>query len=495
MYLILFLTKLIKSLASEKSYEKDDDDDRSNQDQIPIENTHEINDMDIYDQSNSVSFENEGRSQKTSCCKKIVNKYNYAKKKFGQQSLTIQVSIFLAFFLFFIAVKVTLGVYFMMDVTYQLLDEKINISNINDLAKEVVGEMDVFKNMSQRYIDKDTWLMTGVMSADTVANYPLDWTVISSGIPQFSAVSASQLTSDPGFGGNKVAQSQMTYVLVNNDASNDFTTDQLKRLNILNEIWKKINLVRLGYNFDVNVTSTFYMIQDITNGHQIIATFPGQGITAQTFTNYNFYKQARSDTSQYIAITIQNDPFNSGIPQVIGYCKGFDISGKYTGVVGVLYNSSLMKNLIQPIANKSDSVTFSLYQVTSSGDKLLASTDTANVISGPGNVQTILTLTTSNSNLVLRDVIKGVNGEYLLRDSSPISNSGAVYKAAAINGPYYSVTSQQNYDFRAILLQSNDVLVTFANKMKEDINSKFEIVYILLPFECIVLCIIVGIIM
>ena len=190
----------------------------------------------------------------------------------------------------------------MMDLTYQLLDAKINISNINDLAKEMVGEMDVFKNMSQRYIDKDTWLMTGVLSADSTSNYPLDWTAISSGIPQFSAVPSSQLTSDPGFGGNKVAASQMTYVLVNNDASNDFTTDQLKRLNIINEVWKKINLVRLGYNFDVNVTSTFFMIEDTTNGKQIIATFPGQGITAQAFTNYQFYNQARVDTSKYITV-------------------------------------------------------------------------------------------------------------------------------------------------------------------------------------------------
>ena len=180
---------------------------------------------------------------------------------------------------------------------------------------------------------------------------------------------------------------------------------------------------------------------------------------------------------------------------MVGYCKGFDISGKYKGVVGVLYNSSLMMNLIQPIANKSDNVTFSLYQVTSSEDKLLASTDTANVISGAGDVKSILQLTTLNSNLVLKDVIKDSNNKYTLRDSSSISDSGAAYKAAAINGPYYWNTTQSNYDFRAILLQSNEVLVRFANKMKQDINSEFQLVYILLPFECIILCIIVGIIL
>mmetsp|Transcript_24503 Transcript_24503/g.28179 ORF Transcript_24503/g.28179 Transcript_24503/m.28179 type:complete len:160 (+) Transcript_24503:398-877(+) len=153
-----------------------------------------------------------------------------------------------------------LGVFFMMDlqvfinvkflssalentffssfVTYKLLDEKIDISNLSDLSKEAMGVMDVFKNMSHRFIEKDEWLMMGVMGANSVSEYPLDWTKLPSGIKKFSDVPASELASDPGFNNNKVATNQMTYVLVNNDASNDFTTDQLKRLNILNKIWK-----------------------------------------------------------------------------------------------------------------------------------------------------------------------------------------------------------------------------------------------------------------
>mmetsp|Transcript_24503 Transcript_24503/g.28178 ORF Transcript_24503/g.28178 Transcript_24503/m.28178 type:complete len:225 (+) Transcript_24503:930-1604(+) len=224
------------------------------------------------------------------------------------------------------------------------------------------------------------------------------------------------------------------------------------------------------------------MIKDTTNNHEIITTYPGQGITANSFTSYSFYNTAISDISKYITITIQDDPFKSGIPQVVGYCKGFNISGKYEGVIAIFYNSSLMKNLIEPVAKKSDSVTFVLYQVTSDGDKQLASTDTVNVVEGKGDVKSILKLTTNTTRLVLKDVVLR-DGMYMLRESSSMSDSGAAYKSTGINGPYYKEANYTEYDFRAIFLQSNEVLVKFANKMKEDINSEFSLILYLLPIE------------
>lgn len=204
----------------------------------------------------------------------------------------------------------------MMELTYSM---ERSSSAVTTLSREGMGVMDVFKNMTYRFIEKDEWLMKGVLSASSVSTYPLDWTKLSSGIKKFSDVAAASLTADSNFGGNSVAKSQMTYVLVNNDTTNDFTTDQLKRLNILNNVWKKINLVKLGYNFDVDITSTFFMIKDTTNNKSILATFPGQNATVTNFTDYSFYTKAMADTNSFVTITLQNDPFSTGIPSVLGY--------------------------------------------------------------------------------------------------------------------------------------------------------------------------------
>ena len=102
------------------------------------------------------------------------------------------------------------------------------------------------------------------------------------------------------FGGNMVAQDQMTYVLVDNDTTNEFTEDQLKRMNVLNGVWNKINLVRLGYEFDVDITSTFFMIEETSTNKQIVATFPGQELTVSSFTNYDFYNSAKTAYEDYI---------------------------------------------------------------------------------------------------------------------------------------------------------------------------------------------------
>jgi hypothetical protein len=385
------------------------------------------------------------------------------------------------------------GAFIMMNLTYSI---ERSSSMVENLSKEGMAVMDVFKNMSHRFIEKDEWLMNGVMDSANVANYPLDWTQLSSGIEKFSDVASSELTASNLFGGNSVASTQMTYMPVNNDSTNDFTLDERKRLNILNEVWKKVNLVRLGYEFDVNITSTFFMIKNTNDNKEIIATFPGQNASVSTFTTYDFYNEAmlNLNTSEYVTIPLQSDPFSTGIPKIVGYCKGFNISGKYEGVTGIFYNSELMKNLLVPVAEKAEKMTFSLYQVTSSGDVLLATTDTDKIIEGSGDVLTILDIPAVNDTLVIKDVIKS-GDEYLLTEFSERSGSGAVYKAAGIYGPYYKKAESSAYDWRAIFLQDNDVLVEFYKKLQDDIQSEFALIYGLIPFYCIVLCIILGIIM
>ena len=244
----------------------------------------------------------------------------------------------------------------------------------------------------------------------------------------------------------------------------------------------------------MDVTSTFFMIKSLTNSKEIIATFPGQNASVSTFTTYDFYNQAMLNTSEYVTLTLRSDPFSTGIPKIVGYCKGFTVSGKYEGVTGIFYNSELIKNLLVPVVKKAEKMTFSLYQVTSSGDILLASTDEDKVIEGPGDVLDILKLQKSTDTLIDKDIVR-VGEEYKLREFSQRSESGASYKAAGIYGPYYKEAEASEYDWRAIFLQDNQVLVEFYNKMKNDMKSEFALIYGLIPLYCVVLCVILGIIM
>jgi hypothetical protein len=224
------------------------------------------------------------------------------------------------------------------------------------------------------------------------------------------------------------------------------------------------------------------MIKDTVNNKEILATFPGQNATINSFTTYDFYNKAMLNTSEYVTMTLRTDPFNTGIPKIVGYCKGFTIAGK------------LVKNLLVPVALKAEKMTFSLYQVTSSGDVLLATTDVNNIIESPGDVLDILKLQTPQNTLIDKDIVKSGEG-YKLRDFSQRSESGASYKAAGIYGPYYKEAEASAYDWKAIFLQDNTVLVEFYNKMKNDMKSEFSLIYGLIPLYCIVLCIILGIVM
>lgn len=232
----------------------------------------------------------------------------------------LHVTCCLLIFLIAVAVCLTIileiGVLIMLNLTNNI---ERSSSMVESLSKEAMAVMDVFKNMSERFIEKDEWLLNGVMSANNISDYPLDWTQLSSGIPLFSTVNSGELTVSEQFGNKSIAATQMTYVLGNNDVSNDFSLDQLKRLNILNEVWKKVNLVKLGYEFNVDITSMFFMLKDTTNSKEILATFPGQDSTVTTFTNYDFYNEAMMDTTAYITIPLREDPFASGMGEVVGY--------------------------------------------------------------------------------------------------------------------------------------------------------------------------------
>lgn len=152
-----------------------------------------------------------------------------------------------------------------------------------------------------------------------------------------------------------------------------------------------------------------------------------------------------------------------------------------------------MKNLMVPIANKAQNITFVLYQVTADGDVTLASTDSEGVTTSEGDVLEILNIT-DGSSYQENDIIFA-DEQYLLRPFSQRSSSGAVYKAAGIYGPFYRNDTQDAYDWRAIFLQNNDVLADFYSTMKKDIQNEFTLIFLLLPLYCIALCTILGLIM
>lgn len=155
---------------------------------------------------------------------------------------------------------------------------------------------------------------------------------------------------------------------------------------------------------------------------------------------------------------------------------------KYEGVIGVLYNYELMKNLIVPVANKGEKITFYLYQVVEGQDVLLAKTDDKDVVAASGSeVINILYLQQKGDTLISKDVFYE-KGKYILDDPSTKSDSGQAYRATGIYGPYYRSSSDRtDFDFRAIFLQDNQVLVEFSEKLKDDIHSKFVLSFLLLP--------------
>lgn len=86
----------------------------------------------------------------------------------------------------------------------------------------------------------------------------------------------------------------------------------------------------------------------------------------------------------------------------------------------------------------------------------------------------------------------------LLTDSyASISEAGSEYNVWAMNGPVYIDISagEGPYDFRAVVLQNRKVIEDFTGTMRGNIYDEFTLVFILLPFEWFVLCMIVNIIL
>ena len=175
----------------------------------------------------------------------------------------------------------------------------------------------ITENMTNRYKSQ----LISILSQTSTSNYPLDWT-------QFSAlplVSGTTTQASSIFSGLNVTYTQMTYI-VPTGASSVTSNPVLNQLNALNMIWTQANLIRIGYNSDVDATRLFIMLEENDGSgvtKQILATMPGQyftqNITSSEFSSFSWYNEALSNKTKLVKILKQNDPFYGGMDFAVGF--------------------------------------------------------------------------------------------------------------------------------------------------------------------------------
>ena len=196
-----------------------------------------------------------------------------------------------------------------MGNTYSKLDEKINsiyFDNLQDLTKEVSATIEVHKEISEKSINKTMNLLVDILSKQSINDYPLDW-VQSSELPTISQV---KTFNDPNYCNLSFSYNNMTYITPTKSIKSDINV--LQKLNVLNPIWQRINLLMIGINSDINITRTFIMIENSTTSSQMLATIPGQSfnqsLSSSEFSSFSWYKNALS-TSDLVMISRSTDPF------------------------------------------------------------------------------------------------------------------------------------------------------------------------------------------
>jgi len=243
----------------------------------------------------------------------------------------------------------------LMGNTYSKLDEKINntyLENLIDLTKESAATLSVHKVISEKSLNKTRGLLVDILNKSDISEYPLDWTSVS----ELPTISSQTTTPSDEFGGLGITTEQMTYIAPTGAGQLDPT--DMQKINILNAIWKRINLIMIGMDSNINITRTFFMVEDTesTTKRQILTTIPGQEfeqtLTSEEFTDFVCFKNGTADNQTVYPIDLQTDPFYGGIAQTTGYCKGFTV-GKFSGAVGVIYNVANVENLLLPLLDNS----------------------------------------------------------------------------------------------------------------------------------------------
>lgn len=242
--------------------------------------------------------------------------------------------------------------------------------------------MKIHRDISKYNIQKARSILVKTLDAASVSEFPLDWTQFSN-LPKAADVTTKTSST---FGGLGVNYDNMTHIVPTGATTVNSTV--LKKLNTLNYIWKQLNIIRIGFNSDVDITRSFIMLEDTSGTDvKILATMPGQyfstDITSTQFSSFSWYTSAIADTTQLIKIDRQSDPFNGGLDLAVGFVMGFT-SGTLRGVVGVHYNTYAIQQLVYPLFDRS-SAEVSVY-IWNTNQSMIISKDSYNIIETTPNI-------------------------------------------------------------------------------------------------------------
>ena len=189
-------------------------------------------------------------------------------------------------------------------------------------------------------------LLVDILSKQSISEYPLDWTQS----PVLPTIDQVKSTKDPKYWNLNFSVTNMTYITPTNSAKSDPVV--LQKINLLNPIWQRINLLMIGINSDINITRTFIMLEDTSTSSKMLATIPGQSfnqpLSDAEFSNFPWYENAVS-SNNLVMISKSTDPFYGWIPEAIGFWKGFKIGTTMQGAVGVFFNASQIETLLSPL--------------------------------------------------------------------------------------------------------------------------------------------------
>ena len=280
---------------------------------------------------------------------------------------------------------------------------------------------------------------------------------------------------DPRFSGLEITESKMTYIVP--DGARHIESEDLRKINVFNPIWQRLNYIMIGSESNINITRTFIMVNDTgatLKKMQILATFPGQSfkksLTSDEFTSFSWYKKAIANDSAIFDINKQQDPFYGGINSSLGFCRSFKI-GTLQTVVGVMYNETDIKTLISPLFMNQTSGEIKTYIWNSKSELIVNDTDK---IVDKWMLYHIVRYTELFDNKIMSKEVVKSGDKYSIRDIQNESGSGALYKLVAVLSPN-NIKSRdlRDYEYLIVLLQRNDVIEGFSQRLETEIQDHF----------------------
>mmetsp|Transcript_3631 Transcript_3631/g.3068 ORF Transcript_3631/g.3068 Transcript_3631/m.3068 type:complete len:424 (+) Transcript_3631:221-1492(+) len=422
-----------------------------------------------------------------------------------------------------------------MGNTYLKLEEKINtiyLDNLENLNREMAATLTVHQDISEKTLNKTKRLVEDILISSVtqgtdaegnityfITDYPIDWLRVSE--LHKDSVATVQ---DPKFGNLPVTYDYMTYILPN--ASDSFDSYTLRKLNTLNSIWSRINLIMIGQDSNINITRTFIMMQDITNPDtmEMLATIPGQqfeqNINTDEFLNFPWFKSALLDTDKLIKINMQADPFHGGLTKTTGFAKGFRV-GNYQGAVGVMFSDEDIHNLLSLFFDNNeenlDEVKTSIAAYITNPVEEFLIEDQHELLNLSQIVEDLTGKATSEiyKNKIIHEEIEVTDEGYIIKaipkreeelniirklfvdelfnTEDDQEQKGKIYSlVAALIPNNINSTNLEDYDYLVILLEDQTGVNTFSQNLKIDIEHEFWILIFIIIGCSIFLSALIG---